>query len=143
MPEAPEGSEEVEPELDGTLLGQVIQMGIPEIPARHALYKSGNNSADMAVTWYFSNMDDPTIQLPLKVKKEAPKQAGGPPRDLVDMMVGMGLPEKKSIKALKECSNDIERAIEWAFSHDDVEDEPEDSEMAHEAPASLNEGYFC
>lgn len=34
-------------------------MGIPENAAKHALYKTGNNSPDMACTWYFENMDDP------------------------------------------------------------------------------------
>jgi len=38
----------------------VIQMGIPELHAKHALWKTGNNSADMAVTWYFENMSDPS-----------------------------------------------------------------------------------
>lgn len=51
--------EEVEPELNQELLNMVLQMGIPETPAKHALYKSGNNDADAAVTWYFSNMEDP------------------------------------------------------------------------------------
>jgi len=44
-------------------------MGIPELAAKHALYKSGNNSSDMAVNWYFTNMEDPTIHLPLRIKK--------------------------------------------------------------------------
>jgi uncharacterized UBP type Zn finger protein len=34
-------------------------MGIPENAAKHALHKTGNNSADLAVSWYFENMDDP------------------------------------------------------------------------------------
>ena len=38
----------------------VIMMGIPENHAKHALYKTGNNNADMAVTWYFENMEDPS-----------------------------------------------------------------------------------
>lgn len=79
MPEAEQNNEESEPELDQTLLGQVLQMGIPENPAKHALYKSGNNSADMAVTWYFSNMEDPSIQMPLMVKKAAPNKGGDDP----------------------------------------------------------------
>jgi uncharacterized UBP type Zn finger protein len=37
----------------------VIQMGIPEQAAKHALYHGGD--ADAAVTWYFSNMDNPAI----------------------------------------------------------------------------------
>ena len=34
-------------------------MGLPENAAKHALYKSGNNNADIAATWYFENMDNP------------------------------------------------------------------------------------
>ena len=76
MPEA-EGSDEVEPDLDKGLLNQVLQMGIPENPAKHALYKTGNNSADMAVTWYFENMADESILLPLKIKKAGGGGGGG------------------------------------------------------------------
>ena len=36
-------------------------MGLPENAAKHALYNTGNNSADMAATWYFENMDNPGI----------------------------------------------------------------------------------
>ena len=59
------------------------------------------------------------------------------------MMVAMGLPEKKCKKALSECNNDVERAIEWAFSHDDVEDEPEDSVMNDEEIATMNDKFKC
>ena len=34
-------------------------MGLPENAAKHALYNTGNNNADMAATWYFENMDNP------------------------------------------------------------------------------------
>lgn len=34
-------------------------MGIPENGAKRALFNTGNNSADMATTWYFEHMDDP------------------------------------------------------------------------------------
>ena len=33
--------------------------GVPEQAAKHALYNTGNNSADMAVMWFFDNMDRP------------------------------------------------------------------------------------
>jgi len=44
-------------------------MGIPENAAKHALYNTGNNNADMACAWYFDHMDDPALNNPLKVKK--------------------------------------------------------------------------
>ena len=34
-------------------------MGIPENAAKHALFNTGNNNPDMAVAWYFDNMDNP------------------------------------------------------------------------------------
>jgi len=34
-------------------------MGIPENAAKHALYNTGNNSADMATMWYFENLENP------------------------------------------------------------------------------------
>jgi uncharacterized UBP type Zn finger protein len=36
-------------------------MGIPENPAKHSLYNSGNKDADAAVTWYFEHMDNANI----------------------------------------------------------------------------------
>lgn len=125
-------------------------MGIPENPAKHALYNTGNNNADAAVTWYFENMANESINLPLLVKKKAAGGGGPPakddvPQDLVDNMTMMGLPEKLCKKALKNCDNNIERAIDWAFSHmddpdDDEEDVGGDSVMNAE---DLNKQYEC
>jgi len=36
-------------------------MGLPENPAKHALHNTGNNNPDMAVMWYYENMDKPEI----------------------------------------------------------------------------------
>lgn len=38
-----------------------MQMGIPELAAKHAVHKTGNNSSEMAVSWYFENMDNPCL----------------------------------------------------------------------------------
>jgi len=53
----------------------VIQMGIPENHAKHALWKSGNDNADAAVSYYFEHQGDPDFDKPLRVKK-----AGGAPK---------------------------------------------------------------
>ena len=52
--------EEGEPDLNVELLNQIIMMGVPELAAKHALHITGNNNADMAVMWYFENMDNPS-----------------------------------------------------------------------------------
>ena len=43
------------------------------------------------------------------------------------MLAGMGFAEKKCKKALRECDGNVERAMEWIFSHPD--DDGEDDEM--------------
>ena len=132
--------EEVEPELDQALLNMVCQMGIPENPAKHALYKSGGTDADLAVTWYFENMADESINLPLRVKKAgAPSSGDEVPREMVEMMLAMGFPEKKCIKALKKCDNNPERATDWLFSH--MDDPDSDVEMTEEV--KNEEEYSC
>jgi len=51
-------------------------MGIPENAAKHALFNTGNNSADMATMWYFENMENPVIHTPLRVKSASGKNQG-------------------------------------------------------------------
>jgi len=140
-----EQDDEVEPELDGALLGMVIQMGIPENAAKHALYKTGNNNADMAVTWYFENMGDESINLPLKVKKSGGKANAGNdvPQEMVEMMMAMGLPEKKCKKALKKCDMNVERATDWVFSHMDDPDSDEDGDSVMDDGIDHDAIYRC
>jgi len=36
-------------------------MGVPENAAKHALFNTGNSNAEMAITWYFDNMNDENL----------------------------------------------------------------------------------
>ncbi len=42
------------------------------------------------------------------------------------MLESMGMPTKKCVKALRETDNNVERAVDWIFSHpdDDGSDDP-------------------
>jgi len=94
-------------------------MGIPEVAAKHAVYNTGNNNADMAVTWYFENMSNPAINTPLKVKKSVAAAPAGVSRDIIEGLMACGFSEKAVLKALSSCDNNPERAGEWLFSHPD------------------------
>ena len=56
------------------------------------------------------------------------------------MMTSMGFPEKKCIKALKSCDMNVERAMDWLFSHMDDPDDEGDSVMADD---SVTDAYKC
>jgi len=36
-------------------------MGIPELAGKHALIETGNSNAEIAIQWYFENMDNPKL----------------------------------------------------------------------------------
>ena len=76
LPEGGEVEVEVEAEVNQEQLNQCLMMGLPELAAKHALVNTGNGGADAAVTWYFSNMENPTIQGPLPKVKKMVKQGG-------------------------------------------------------------------
>lgn len=61
------------------------------------------------------------------------------------MMVEMGLPDKLCKKALRNCDNNVERAIEWAFSHMDDPDDENDVVMNNQeaVAADISEQYLC
>mmetsp|Transcript_39700 Transcript_39700/g.38262 ORF Transcript_39700/g.38262 Transcript_39700/m.38262 type:complete len:162 (+) Transcript_39700:1626-2111(+) len=113
-------------------------MGIPENAAKHALYKTGNSDPTVACTWYFENMDDQSLNTPLRVKKAGGGGLNeGPPQELVLQLMDMGFSDKKAIKALKNTDNNIERAGEWLFTHMDEPDS--DHEMTNEQLKSYSD----
>lgn len=61
--ELPEMEEEQEEEIafDAQMLGEVVQMGIPENHAKHALLNTNSASAELAVGWYFENLENPVL----------------------------------------------------------------------------------
>lgn len=79
------------------------------------------------------------------VKAKAKASGGGDavPAELLDQMKAMGFPEKKCIKALKNCDMNMERAMDWLFSHMDDPDSDGDSVMVNEESKNELEDYTC
>ena len=56
-----------------------IQNGVPDIAAKHAVYNTGQASAEAAVEWFYMNIENPVIQVPLMVPN--PKKGAGAAQD--------------------------------------------------------------
>ena len=56
----------IEPELDQGMLNTLMQNGVPELAAKHAVYNAGG-SADEAIMWFYGNIENPVCQTPLLV----------------------------------------------------------------------------
>lgn len=61
---------EGEPEVNQTMLNELMLTGVSELAAKHALVNTGNSSSEVAISWYFEHMTDPSLTQPLaKIKK--------------------------------------------------------------------------
>lgn len=86
------------------------------------------------------NIENPDIQVPLRVKVGGVKDsAEGPDPEKVAMIAGMGFPEKQAARALRKCDQNVERAMEWIFSHMDEPDS--EDEMAVDQVSSTASAF--
>lgn len=104
---------------------QLMAMGFPKNRCEKALYATGNTDANAAMEWLFGHMEDASIDDPLVVTSAATSGGGTTADDpaKIEMLTGMGFSIPQARKGLRETGGDVERAVEWVFSHpDDIGD---------------------
>ena len=57
----------VEPEVDMNMVNTLIQNGVPEMAAKHAVHHAGANGVDEAIMWFYGNIENPVVSTPLLV----------------------------------------------------------------------------
>ncbi|AOA64302.1 Ubiquitin carboxyl-terminal hydrolase 14 [Komagataella phaffii CBS 7435] len=125
MPEDVSDSEETGFEPNPEAIQQLEAMGFPNNRCLKALFNTGNLSAEDAMNWLFSHMEDPDIDSPFELPKDSSssKPAIEPSQELVDNLVSMGFTSKLAKKALILNNINIEAAVEWLFSNPDDDGE--------------------
>ena len=106
---------------------QLEGMGFPRNRCEKALHATGNADANSAMEWLFAHMEDPDIDAPLDLGGQA--SAGTADPEKVEMLGAMGFGPPQARKALKETGGDVERAVEWLFSHPDDQGEFEEDSV--------------
>ncbi|KAI9762571.1 MAG: hypothetical protein M4579_000374 [Chaenotheca gracillima] len=104
-----------------TALAQLEGMGFPRVRCEKALHATGNADAEAAMTWLFSHMEDPDIDAPVDLGSGGSSAGSGNVVDpeKIENLGAMGFGPPQARKALKETGGDMERAVEWLFSHPD------------------------
>ncbi len=92
-------------------------MGFPRARCEKALHATGNSDATAAMEWLFQHMEDADIDTPLDLGGAAGEAAVNPQSIELLTAMGFGIPQAK--KALRETQGNVERAVEWLFSHPD------------------------
>ncbi|KAF7858652.1 hypothetical protein EAF04_009251 [Stromatinia cepivora] len=104
---------------------QLQAMGFPVNRCEKALHATGNSDANAAMEWLFAHMDDADIDAPLNLSSgEATTSTIDPEK--IGTLGAMGFGPPQARKALRETNGDMERAVEWLFSHPDDQGEFED-----------------
>ena len=104
------------------LLEQMQMMGFPRTRAEKALYVTGNADAEVAMNWLFDHMDDADIDAPLELAATATStttSSSAVNPESISLLEAMGIGAPQARKALKETGGDVERAVDWVFSHPD------------------------
>uniref|UniRef100_A0A673J057 Ubiquitin carboxyl-terminal hydrolase n=1 Tax=Sinocyclocheilus rhinocerous TaxID=307959 RepID=A0A673J057_9TELE len=125
------------PEIDESSVMQLAEMGFPLEACRKAVYYTGNMGAEMAFNWIIAHMEEPDFAEPLAIPTYMEPDLPGPsfptssaldnqpPEESISILTSMGFPRHHTIQALKATNNNLERALDWIFTHPDCEDESE------------------
>ncbi|KAG0652112.1 Ubiquitin-specific-processing protease 14 [Hyphodiscus hymeniophilus] len=105
---------------------QLEGMGFPRNRCEKALHATGNSDANAAMEWLFTHMEDPDIDAPLDLGGGSSAKSGTANPEKIELLGAMGFGPPQARKALKETEGDMERAVEWLFSHPDDQGEFED-----------------
>lgn len=103
-------------------MSMLQDMGFPPVRCEKALHATGNADGQAAMDWLIGHMDDPDIDTPMDVSGGG---AGGSSAaadpEKISMIGAMGISEPLARQALKETGGDVERAVDWVFSHPEAQ----------------------
>ena len=122
-------------------LASLEGMGFPRVRCEKALHNTGNSDAEAAMNWLFAHMDDPDIDTPLDLGGTTGGSGNSASVDAesIQMIESMGISTPQARKALKETGGDVNRAVEWVFSHPDDQGDFGDDDAPMDAPATGGE----
>ncbi|MGH0159056.1 UNVERIFIED_CONTAM: hypothetical protein FKN15_049597 [Acipenser sinensis] len=123
------------PEIDESAVMQLAEMGFPLEACRKAVYYTGNMGAEVAFNWVIAHMEEPDFAEPLVVSgfseidssssAAVPVADNQPPEESVAILTSMGFPRYQALQGLKATNNNLERALDWIFTHPDSKEESE------------------
>lgn len=113
-------------------LTMLTEMGFMQNQCERALHATGNADPMAASDWLMSHLDDPDINEPLNLGGGDSKAAGGGAIDpqKIEQLAEFGFSAPLARQALKETGGDIERAVDWLFSHPDAQGDFGDDESS-------------
>uniref|UniRef100_A0A2P2I4E2 Ubiquitin carboxyl-terminal hydrolase n=1 Tax=Hirondellea gigas TaxID=1518452 RepID=A0A2P2I4E2_9CRUS len=107
------------PVIDEEIVQQLLEMGFPVEGCRKAVHHTQNSGLDTATNWIMEHMADADFDQPLRLPSSATndtESASVNPESVV-MLESMGFTTAQAKLGLKKTQNNLERAADWLFSH--------------------------
>lgn len=131
------------PQLDQAVLSQLQDMGFPPESCKRALFHTGNSGAEAATAWIMEHITDPDFTDPFVPPGTQPSGGFTPNPDSLQTIVAMGFTAEQATKALKNTDNNVERAMDWIFSHaDDMDTDDHGASAQPESKFRDGEGKY-
>ncbi len=116
---------------NAAVVSQLVEMGFPADACRRAVHLTQDAGLEAAMAWVMEHMDDPDFSTPFPPPAAASAAAVVTiSEENVAMVMSMGFGLEQAQAALRNTDNNVERAVEWIFSH------PEGEEAAAQPPAA-------
>ncbi|KAI8451676.1 hypothetical protein BY996DRAFT_4585560 [Phakopsora pachyrhizi] len=103
-----------EPPVNPETIAALESMGFLTARCRTAIIETGNSGVETAMNWLFEHVDEPDI---VEVVPQQRLDSFNPSD--VSALEDMGFTSNQAKKALSETAGQVERAVEWLFSHPD------------------------
>jgi len=112
--------------IDEATVAQLMDMGFGLDGCKRAVYNTNNSGVEAAMAWVMDHMADPDFNDPFippgsggESKRKKQCTAGD---EVIGMVMSMGFSREQAEMGLRNTDNNVERAIEWIFSHPDGEE---------------------
>jgi ubiquitin carboxyl-terminal hydrolase 5/13 len=117
---------------NAAVVSQLVEMGFPADACRRAVHLTQDAGLEAAMAWVMEHMDDPDFSSPFPPPAAATAAVVAISEENVAMVMSMGFGLEQAQAALRNTDNNVERAVEWIFSHP----EGEEAAAAAQPPAA-------
>ncbi|XP_044766988.1 ubiquitin carboxyl-terminal hydrolase 5 isoform X1 [Coccinella septempunctata] len=104
------------PPMDQEVLKQLTDMGFPPESCKRAVFNTHNSGLEAATAWIMEHIADSDFADPFVPPGTESAKFNANPESL-SIIMSMGFSEDHALKALKATDNNVERAMDWIFSH--------------------------
>jgi ubiquitin carboxyl-terminal hydrolase 5/13 len=106
------------PVMDEAVLSQLADMGFPPEACKRAVFFTHNSGLEAATAWIMEHITDSDFSDPF-VPPGTESSQFIPNSEALATIISMGFTQGQAVKALKATDNNVERAMDWIFSHQD------------------------